>query len=187
MNIGEDPVERAIRYIRESNLPFLGRKKKKSDLVADSNSMAAPVAPMTSATSPPIAPQTVAPQTPSISVKKPRSISYIPEDETLGEISEYIQSMPKPRKSKSSKFLTEVIREAYPPHTAIHHHSDRVADALREYIRISREYRQDLEELLVRLDRLAMILSRELDLPYDHIRPLVHTVMPLAYPERRFS
>jgi hypothetical protein len=110
----------------------------------------------------------------------------MPRDRVLNRVKNYVVSSPTPRMDKPVAFLTDVIRESYPRYTETYHMRDRVADALREYIRLSKEYKHDLETLTRKLDQLTYILSSSMNIPRIELSPLVHEVVPRAFLEPTF-
>ena len=107
-------------------------------------------------------------------------------DGVLAELDRYTKSGQIPRGDRPVAFLDDVIRSSYPRDTETYQMSDKVADALREYVRLSKEYKEDLRLLNRRLETLIGILNRNMGIPKRQLRPLVETVIPLAIQDRRF-
>lgn len=104
----------------------------------------------------------------------------------VDKLGNYVRTSPVPRMDKPTLFLNDVIRDAYPIYSETYNSSERVADALREYVRLSKEYKEDLEELISKLDRLTLMLSTSMNIPRHELRPLISTILPLAYQEPNF-
>lgn len=114
------------------------------------------------------------------------ALTAIPQDRVLRKLDRYVRSGYPPRGDRPVAFLSDVIRESYPRYTETYHMRDRVADALREYIRLSKEYKNDLEMLTRRLDQLTYMLSTSMDIPRMELTPLVHEIVPRAFLEPAF-
>ena len=190
-----DPVTKALELAKQAKLqsvvPFWGRKKKLQDLQLDEFKRK-------------IAGEQMQRDAKSLSrianIDDPMyaeslirkhgglegALSSLPKDKVLGKVEKRIQSGSKPKMDQSVAFLSDVIQESYPKYTETYHARNDVADAMREYIRLSKEYKHDLETLTRKLDQLVYIMSINMNIPHRELSPLVHEVVPRAFLEPRF-